>query len=134
MSLVRLISLGFVLIVFSIGEANAQRVVIVGENDVIAKSYDPAKGFSAVHDYDYTQGFLAAVIFDDFKAVPTAGSVYNFLQGGLVTFGAPDGVRKQQLGWIFGQNIYTPQHIESPTRQPGDRPFGGWLYTGVSVA
>ncbi len=121
-------------VVLPVAAANAQRVVIVGENDVIAKSYDPAKGFSAVHDYDYTQGFFAAVVFDDFKKVPTAGNVYGFLQGGLITAGAPDGVRKQQVEWMFGQNIYTPQHAELPTRQPGDRPFGGWLYTGVSLA
>jgi lipid A 3-O-deacylase len=131
---VRLLIMGFGLFVLLTTGASAQRIVIVGENDVIAKSFDPVKGFSAVHDYDYTQGFFAGVVFDDFKTSPTAGAVYNALQGGVLTAGAPDGARKQQLEWLFGQNIYTPQHIESPTRQPGDRPFGGWLYTGVSLS
>lgn len=134
MSHVRLLLLGFILLVLPTAGAHAQRLILIEENDFIAKSYDPTKGFDAVHDYDYTQGFFAGVVFDDFKKTPTAGNVYDFLQGGMITFGAPDGPRQQQLQWIFGQSIFTPQHIENPVRQPGDRPFGGWLYTGVSLA
>ncbi len=134
MSHVRLLLLGFILLVLPTAGAQAQRLILIEENDFIAKSYDPTKGFDAVHDYDYTQGFFAGVVFDDFKKTPTAGNVYDFLQGGMITFGAPDGPRQQQLQWIFGQSIFTPQHIENPVRQPGDRPFGGWLYTGVSLA
>jgi lipid A 3-O-deacylase len=133
MSLIKFFA-GVVLVVLSTAGANAQRVVLVGENDVIAKSYDPTKGFSAVHDYDYTNGFFAAIVFDNFKTTPTAGAVYDALQGGVITLGAPDGARKQQVEWMFGQNIYTPQHTESLVRQPGDRPFGGWLYTGASLS
>jgi lipid A 3-O-deacylase len=134
MSVVRFFSLGIVLFALSATGAKAQRLVLIEENDVIAKSYDPAKGIDAVHDYDYTQGFFAGIVFDDFKKTPAAGQVYDVLQGGMVTFGAPEGPRQQQLEWIFGQSIFTPQHIENPVRQPGDRPFGGWLYTGVSLA
>lgn len=134
MSFCRPLLLGVVLTALSVTGAMAQRVIVIEENDVIAKSYDPVKGFSAVHDYDYTQGFFAAVVFDDFKAVPAAGKVYDALQGGMITFGAPAGQRQSELSWIFGQSIYTPQRIESPVRQPGDRPFGGWLYTGVTLA
>jgi lipid A 3-O-deacylase len=134
MSTSRLGALAAVLFALSVTGAKAQRVVLVEENDVIAKSYDPAKGFSATHDYDYTQGFFAGVVFDDFKKSPTAANAYDFLSGGLITAGAPEGARQQQFEVLFGQSIYTPQHIESPIRQPGDRPFGGWLYTGASVA
>jgi len=126
--------LSFVLFVLSCASASAQRVIVVEENDVIAKSYDPTKGIQAVHDYDYTQGFYAAVAFDDFKKDPFAGKAYDFLSGGIITAGAPPGARQQQFEVLFGQSIYTPQHIENPVRAPGDRPFGGWLYTGVSVA
>jgi lipid A 3-O-deacylase len=134
MSIVRPYLLGITLVILSTAGAAAQRVVIVEENDVIAKSYDPIKGIDAVHDYDYTQGFMASVVFDDFRKTPAAGQVFDVLRGGLITAGAPDGAKQQQLQWMFGQNIYTPQHIESPIRQPGDRPFGGFLYTGVSLA
>src|SRR5713226_5982608 len=101
MSMGRLFSLGIVLVALSTTAANAQRLVLIEENDVIAKSYDPTKGFSAVHDYDYTQGFFAGIVFEDFKKTPAAGNVYDFLQGGMITFGAPDGPRQQQLQWIF---------------------------------
>lgn len=134
MSHVRPFLLGILVVVLSCAGANAQRLILVEENDVIAKSYDPTKGFSAVHDYDYTQGFFAGVVFDDFKKTPMAGRVYDVLQGGMINFGAPEGPRQQQLQWIFGQSIFTPQHADNPVRQPGDRPFGGWLYTGVSLA
>ncbi len=130
----RLATLGFVLLVLSCTSASAQRVTIVEENDVIAKSYNPAVGFSEPHDWDYTQGFLAAVTFDDFKKDPLAGSVYDFLSGGIITAGAPAGATQQQMQVLFGQSIFTPQHIDAAVHTPGDRPFGGWLYTGVSVA
>ncbi|WP_291578164.1 lipid A deacylase LpxR family protein [Bradyrhizobium sp.] len=130
----RLAPLGFVLFVLSCTSVSAQRVIIVEENDVIAKTYNPALGFDQQHDWDYTQGFYAAVAYDDFKKDPIAGSVYDFLSGGIMTAGAPAGAIQQQMQVMFGQSIYTPQRDSDPVHLPGERPFGGWLYTGVSVA
>lgn len=35
------------------------------------------------------------------------------------------------IGYVFGQNIYTPNHIGISTLQPEDRPYAGWLYGGM---
>lgn len=36
------------------------------------------------------------------------------------------------IGFFFGQNIYTPDHISDPAlRKPKDQVFAGWLYTGM---
>ena len=58
--------------------AYAQRVVIVGENDVIAKHYDPTLGINRTNDDDYTQGLRASVVFEDFNKDPLAGKAFDF--------------------------------------------------------
>ena len=41
---------------------------------------------------------------------------------------------KRQYDWsVLGQNIYTPQAIHTPAPPQPDRPYGAWLYTGVSL-
>lgn len=105
-------------------DARAQRGVLVWENDAIADT-----------DRDYTQGFRASLVFDDFKKHLLAAQAFDFLKIGLMTAGAPAGPVRQQLEWVFvGQSIFTPPNSSNPLRAPGDRPFGGWLYTGVNVA
>ena len=39
--------------------------------------------------------------------------------------------RAQNIGYVFGQNIYTPQDIETNALIKTDRPYAGWLYGGV---
>ena len=34
----------------------------------------------------------------------------------------------------IGQNIYTPEKIEEEDAQPGERPWGAWLYGGLGAA
>jgi hypothetical protein len=111
------LSIGFVL------PAAAQRAVLVLENDAVART-----------DRDYTNGFRGSIVFDDFARDRLAAQTFGFLQPGLLTFGAPAAPARQQIEWVFGQNIYTPNRPDSPIRVPGDRPFGGWLYTGVNLA
>jgi hypothetical protein len=36
-----------------------------------------------------------------------------------------------RIGTQVGQNIYTPANISVTTLQRGDRPYAGWLYTGL---
>lgn len=39
-----------------------------------------------------------------------------------------------QVGWVVGQDMYTPADIRAARPDPDDRPYGGWLYVGVLVA
>ena len=57
----------------------------------------------------------------------------------LKDFGNWDGLAdaattERAVGFFFGQNIYTPDHVDEPAkRDPEDRVFAGWLYTGMFV-
>jgi len=103
--------------------AVAQRAVLAFENDAFART-----------DRDYTFGFHGSIVFDDFARDRLAAQAFDFVRPGLVTFGAPAGPVRQQFEWIIGQSIFTPDHVSNAVRMPGDRPFGGWLYTGFNAA
>ncbi len=103
--------------------AHAQRASLVWENDVIGRT-----------DSDYTDGFRASVNFDDLSKSLLVRQTFDFFKPGLFTAGAPEGPKRQQIEYSLGQSIYTPDRITAPSRQPGDRPFGGWLNAGVSIA
>ena len=38
------------------------------------------------------------------------------------------------VAYSFGQNLYTPKNISTPTPNPADRPYAGFLYGSVAVA
>lgn len=38
------------------------------------------------------------------------------------------------IGFVFGQNIYTPSDISVEAEQDDDRPYAGWLYAGLVVS
>ena len=41
---------------------------------------------------------------------------------------------EKAVGFFLGQNIYTPNHADEPAnRKDKERPFAGWLYTGLFV-
>jgi lipid A 3-O-deacylase len=47
-------------------------------------------------------------------------------------FGKDDGSVNTSLGYFFGQNIYTPDHVDDPAlRAKHDRMFAGWMYGGM---
>jgi lipid A 3-O-deacylase len=49
-------------------------------------------------------------------------------------FGQNDGEVNTALGYFFGQNIYTPDHVSEPEkRSKHDMQFAGWMYGGVFV-
>jgi len=37
----------------------------------------------------------------------------------------------QNLGYVFGQNMYTPEDLHASALIIDDRPYAGWLYGGV---
>lgn len=39
-----------------------------------------------------------------------------------------------QVGWVAGQDIYTPADTSRGDPDPHDRPYAGWLYAGVLIA
>ncbi|MEZ6184243.1 MAG: lipid A deacylase LpxR family protein [Planctomycetota bacterium] len=41
--------------------------------------------------------------------------------------------RPLSYGFVFGHDIYTPEDTQQELLIPGDRPYGAWLYAGVSL-
>ena len=47
-------------------------------------------------------------------------------------FGQNDGQVSTALGYFFGQNLYTPDHVDAPAlRARHDWVFAGWMYGGI---
>ncbi len=47
-------------------------------------------------------------------------------------FGKNDGEVNTALGYFFGQNLYTPDHVDNPAkRAKHDMVFAGWMYGGI---
>ena len=49
-------------------------------------------------------------------------------------FPAPAGKQDQRLEWtVLGQQLFTPANKDLSTPDPNDRPYAGWLYTGLGL-
>jgi hypothetical protein len=47
-------------------------------------------------------------------------------------FGKNDGEVNTALGYFFGQNMYTPDHVDDPAKRvKHDMVFAGWMYGGI---
>ena len=71
---------------------------------------------------------------DGVKLVFTHQPDVNFLKdfARWNDFGQNDGQVSTALGYFFGQNIYTPDHVDEPSlRAEHDREFAGWMYWGI---
>jgi lipid A 3-O-deacylase len=126
MKLARRLLASFAFLVLASSLASAQRAVFIGENDAVGRT-----------DRDYTGGIRFSIVFDDFSRDLLAGRVFDYVKPGFVNAAAADGAAvRQQLEWVYlGLSIFTPDHVtEQVVRTSSDRPFGGWLYTGVTLA
>jgi hypothetical protein len=47
--------------------------------------------------------------------------------------GEKSSLKTNQVSFIIGQNIFTPEDISNPNLIPNDRPYAGWLYFGVGL-
>lgn len=75
-------------------------------------------------DRHYTHGFKLVYVFQ-----PDWRWLADFADWNAA--GADEKV-DTAVGFFFGQNIYTPDHVDEPAeRKSEDRVFAGWLYTGL---
>lgn len=87
------------------------------ENDTFAgtdNAYTDGIRFTSLTSHEYVPKWAATVprpfTFD--PHVMPAGTIVDY-------------------GWAWGQNMYSPTHLEKTTNETGDRPYGGWLYAGL---
>lgn len=38
-----------------------------------------------------------------------------------------------RVGWVLGQNMYTPEDVNAYVPDPTDRPYAGWSYVGLNA-
>jgi lipid A 3-O-deacylase len=86
----------------------------IEENDLVVKT-----------DRHYTQGLKVSYLQAD-NDLPQWVSC---LATKIPTFGFTNGANK--FGYEIGQNIYTPADLQAKQLLPHDRPYAGWLYTGL---
>ena len=87
------------------------------ENDRLART-----------DRHYTHGSRLTWVSETGKFIP--GWADGFLDW---LYGFVGGGARKQIGFALGQNIYTPEDISTAGLVPGDRPYAGWLYVGLSL-
>jgi len=76
-------------------------------------------------DRHYTQGLKFTWLGADDEVPRWASDVSETLPRWAMNIDA------QNLGYVFGQNIYTPTDLHSNALIRTDRPYGGWLYGGM---
>jgi len=96
--------------------------IVVGteENDLFSNP------FTADHtDRHYTQGLKLTYLSGDDDLPEWAAKASDALPAFRFHVSA------QNIGYVFGQNMYTPQNLAASTLITNDRPYAGWLYGGV---
>lgn len=84
-------------------------------------------------DRHYTQGLRLDYTFAPASDGPWAAA-FEGLSTVLPMFGAAPGARRL-VDWIaVGQSIFTPKELQRSPPDPTDRPYAGWLYTGLGIA
>lgn len=76
-------------------------------------------------DRHYTNGMRIAYVPDQ----PTSG--LKSLGTLFAEHGAFANPSAPRIGWILGQDMYTPEDVETTVPDPTDRPYAGWSYVGA---
>jgi hypothetical protein len=92
---------------------------ITEENDKYASTFGPHQ------DRHYTHGLKFAYCASDNDFLNATAA----LSAALPTFAIDPSAAN--LGFVFGQNMYTPTDLTLKNPDPHDRPYAGWLYGGV---
>lgn len=80
-------------------------------------------------DQHYTNGFKLSWLSSDLRDWGQSGWRKKALE--VLPFINDDNTQKN-IGFAFGQNIYTPQDISAVPPDPTDRPYAGWSYLELS--
>jgi hypothetical protein len=110
----------------------AQEVATVPANDVQSgrlSLIEENDYFASHDDRHYTQGLKATYLFGTTDAD-------NSKRCDWMDVGMPfeDGTCKRKYEWtVVGQNLYTPQNLNVSSQLTKERPYGAWLYTGLSL-
>jgi len=97
--------------------------------------YDEGAEFSLIEENDlivdtdrhYTQGIKLSFLHRDGWLPGWLASVSH----AIPTWGFEE--KTERIGYQVGQSIFTPTDTKLAIPQPNDRPYAGWLYTGLMI-
>ena len=121
----RYLFLALVLLAASVARARADDVPrwsILEENDSLYFNSDK----------HYTQGLRISRLGPDLQADSGWTGWYDFF-GHVPTLFAPDGTTTRRVAILGGQSLFTPKNLTLTDPSAHDRPYGGWLYGGISL-
>jgi lipid A 3-O-deacylase len=80
-----------------------------------------------VHGTDrwYTQGAKIAYLQADNQTPPWTETLFDHVPALGFSIGA------ERIGYELGQSMFTPANTHASELLPNDRPYAGWLYTGL---
>ncbi|PCI37214.1 MAG: hypothetical protein COB46_13795 [Rhodospirillaceae bacterium] len=81
-------------------------------------------------DRHYTNGVRFAYTPTPDKDKPSQLQITGQALARFAYFKEPHQLR---TGWSFGQEMYTPEDVETYTPDPTDRPYAGWTYFGITM-
>ena len=90
------------------------------ENDLYSNPY-----VGGHTDRHYTQGVKFLYLGGDDEVPPWAKKPASLLPVWELSINA------ENFGYVFGQNMYTPENINTVSPIRNDRPYAGWLYGGL---
>jgi lipid A 3-O-deacylase len=99
------------------------RITAIEENDSIL--FDS--------DRYYTQGLQFSYLGGDLKGGSGWNAPFDFLSDNLSIFPSEAATISRHYEILFGQQIFTPANTSSNPPDPADRPYAGWLYTGLGL-
>jgi len=107
------------LISFDLTSAQAADVLLQIDNDKVVDT-----------DRHYTNGMRFA-----YTPTPPPGpsSKFQNIAVNLVDLVRFKDTENLRIGWSFGQEMYTPENVDTTIPDPQDRPYAGWTYLGLTT-
>jgi lipid A 3-O-deacylase len=84
-------------------------------------------------DKHYTQGLRLSNLGPDIGGQSAWQGPFNLLSDIAPVFSQDGAKSSRRYSMLFGQSIFTPKNLTLKPPDPHDRPYGGWLYGGVSL-
>jgi lipid A 3-O-deacylase len=100
------------------------RITLLEENDSLYVNSDK----------HYTQGVRISDLGPDLEPKSGWNDPWIFVNRLVPIFAEDDAVPpSRRYAFLLGQSVFTPKNLTLKPPDPHDRPYGGWLYTGMGL-
>lgn len=115
---------GLLLALAATARADGGRLSIIEEND----------GIGTNQDRHYTQGFRFGYLFPAEREGSWSDRIFSAVAWAIPTYRHGKEFTSRRFEWIvLGQSLFTPDDTGLSTPDPTDRPYAGWLHSGLAM-